>query len=106
MVRIADAGRSCGQGGLGHALSTHFVKNGFTVISTLLAHEERDHLKDVRIHVLDLDVTKEEQMLPFKKAVEAITGGLLDVLVNNAYDSPHLGTGNLHGRLICKQGNL
>jgi len=34
--------------------------------------------------VFDLNVTKEEEVLPFKKHVEDITGGRLDVLVNNA----------------------
>jgi 1-acylglycerone phosphate reductase len=55
-----------------------------SVIATLLPHEGRKHLDHPQIHVLDLNVTKEEEMLPFKKQVEAITAGKLDVLVNNA----------------------
>lgn len=55
-----------------------------SVIATLLPHEGRDHLDHPQIHVLDLNVTKEEEMVPFKKQVDAITGGKLDVLVNNA----------------------
>jgi 1-acylglycerone phosphate reductase len=49
-----------------------------------LPHEERKHLDHPQIHVLDLNVTREEEMLPFKAKVEAITGSKLDVLVNNA----------------------
>ncbi|PSS06795.1 hypothetical protein M430DRAFT_46132 [Amorphotheca resinae ATCC 22711] len=74
----------CGEGGIGHALTKHFVASGLSVIATLLPHEGRKHLDHPQIHVLDLNVTKEEEMLPFKKQVEAITAGKLDVLVNNA----------------------
>ncbi|KAI6262081.1 RNA elimination defective protein Red1 [Pyricularia oryzae] len=74
----------CGDGGIGHALANNFVQNGFIVIATLLPHESRTHLEHAKIHVVDLDVTKEDQMIPFKSTLEEITGGTLDVLVNNA----------------------
>ncbi|ORY71424.1 short chain dehydrogenase [Pseudomassariella vexata] len=74
----------CGEGGIGHALAKHFVKNGCVVIATLLPQEGRKHLDHPQIHVVDLNVTNEEEMLPFKKQVESITDGNLDVLVNNA----------------------
>lgn len=75
---------SCGDGGIGHALANNFVQNGFIVIATMLPHESRTHLEHAKIHVVDLDVTKEDQMIPFKSTLEEITGGTLDVLVNNA----------------------
>ncbi|KAH7408328.1 hypothetical protein DE146DRAFT_645963 [Phaeosphaeria sp. MPI-PUGE-AT-0046c] len=74
----------CGEGGIGHALAKCFVAEGVSVIATLLPHEGRTHLDHPQIHVLDLNVTQEEEMIPFKKQVEAITGGKLDILVNNA----------------------
>lgn len=75
---------SCGEGGIGHALAKSFVASGLSVIATLLPHEEQKHLDNPKIYVLHLDVTQEEQMLPFKKEVDTITAGKLDVLVNNA----------------------
>ncbi|KAI1455541.1 short chain dehydrogenase [Annulohypoxylon moriforme] len=74
----------CGQGGIGHALAKNFVQNGLNVIATLLPYEAREHLDHPRIHVFDLDVTREEDVVSLKKQVEDITGGRLDVLVNNA----------------------
>ncbi|KAI0003937.1 short chain dehydrogenase [Xylariaceae sp. FL0662B] len=74
----------CGEGGIGHALTKHFVRNGLTVIAILLLHEAREHLNHPLIRVFDLDVTKEEDVVSVKKQVEDITGGRLDVLVNNA----------------------
>ncbi|KAI0201479.1 hypothetical protein F4808DRAFT_425299 [Astrocystis sublimbata] len=74
----------CGKGGIGCALVKQFVAYGYTVIATLLSHESRDHLIHDRIHVLNLDVTKKEEMLPFKNVVGRLTNGRLDILVNNA----------------------
>lgn len=74
----------CGEGGIGHALADEFTKKGCVVIATLLPHEERKHLDHCQIHVLDLDVTAENAMLPFKRQVETITNGNLHILVNNA----------------------
>ncbi|KAI1113125.1 short chain dehydrogenase [Nemania sp. NC0429] len=74
----------CGQGGIGHALAKQFVTRGLSVIATLLPHEDRKHLDHPSIHVINLDLTKEEEMLPFRGQVEKITGGKVDILVNNA----------------------
>jgi len=56
----------------------------FTVITTLLPHETRDHLEDPQIHVFNLDVTDEANVESFALLVQKLTGGKLDVLVNNA----------------------
>lgn len=55
------------------------------MFATLLPHEARDHLEQYdRIRVHDVDVTREEDVVAFKKAVQAATDAKLDVLVNNA----------------------
>lgn len=56
----------------------------FTVITTLLPFESSDHLKHPDIRVVKCDVTSEEQTLDLKAQVEGISGGRLDVLINNA----------------------
>lgn len=42
-------------------------------------------LKEVGIDTLELDVTEAESVQRVKAQVEKMTGGMLDVLVNNAY---------------------
>ncbi|KAI1078226.1 short chain dehydrogenase [Whalleya microplaca] len=74
----------CGQGGIGHALTEEFVRQGFTVIATLLEHESDEHLQSPQIHMLRLDVTKEADVASFYEKVFKICEGRLDVLVNNA----------------------
>lgn len=54
------------------------------MIATLLPWESRDHLEPFGIKCFDLDVTNEESTAAFKVAVDKLTGGRLDVLVNNA----------------------
>ncbi|KEY67013.1 hypothetical protein S7711_04697 [Stachybotrys chartarum IBT 7711] len=74
----------CGEGGIGHALAAEFSKQGYTVITTLLAHEPREHLTNNGIHVFTADVTKDEDIKNLRDEVEAITPSGLDVLVNCA----------------------
>jgi NAD(P)-dependent dehydrogenase (short-subunit alcohol dehydrogenase family) len=57
---------------------------GYTVITTLLAHEPREHLTNNGIHVFTADVTKDEDIKNLRDEVEAITPSGLDVLVNCA----------------------
>ncbi|KAI1104956.1 hypothetical protein F4804DRAFT_305563 [Jackrogersella minutella] len=74
----------CGEGGIGHAIANEFLARGYTVITTLLAHESRSHLTDAGIHVFTADVTKDEDTAALRDNVVDLTGGGLDVLVNNA----------------------
>ncbi|KAJ3565477.1 hypothetical protein NPX13_g7491 [Xylaria arbuscula] len=96
----------CGEGGIGHAIAAEFLSKGtryhdtqplasipltyailsqgYEVITTLLPHEARTHLTDAGIHVFSSDVTKDEDTMILRDHVAAITGGGLDVLVNNA----------------------
>ncbi|RYP10657.1 hypothetical protein DL765_008039 [Monosporascus sp. GIB2] len=73
-----------GEGGIGHALACEFQKQGFTVITTLLAHERREHLTKHGIHVFTTDVTKDDDVDQLSKEVSKISPAGLDVLVNNA----------------------
>lgn len=57
---------------------------GFTVIATVLPHEDQEHLLSKQIKVSCTDVTSEDSVLELKEAVSATTNGRLDVLINNA----------------------
>ena len=69
------------------ALKKHLANTmlqGYTVITTLLAHESRDHLTDFGIHAFAADVTRDDDISELRNDVEEIVHGSLDVLVNNA----------------------
>lgn len=74
----------CGQGGIGEALAKEYARKGFHVIATILPTESSDHLSGVGIFCFPLDVTKEQSVADLYQRVTTLTGGLLDVLVNNA----------------------
>lgn len=74
----------CGPGGIGEALVLEFQRRGLTVIATLLPDEAREELELNDIICLDLDVTSAESVQMLRKTVDKLTGGRLDVLVNNA----------------------
>ncbi|KAL4784743.1 hypothetical protein BJX76DRAFT_347541 [Aspergillus varians] len=78
----------CGKGGIGHALAVEFQKNGYTVFTTLLAHESRDHLTDIGITTISADVTKDDDVTSLREVISEKTGGRLDILVNNAPQPP------------------
>ncbi|KFA56126.1 hypothetical protein S40293_00089 [Stachybotrys chartarum IBT 40293] len=74
----------CGRGGIGEALVTEYTRCGVHAIATVLPHEASDHLSDAGITFFPLDVTNEESVAALKAAVEKLTGGRLDILVNCA----------------------
>ncbi|PHH80584.1 hypothetical protein CDD80_843 [Ophiocordyceps camponoti-rufipedis] len=74
----------CGQGGIGEALVQEFTRRGLHAIATVLPSENDEHLTRDGITCFPLDVTKEESVVKLKEAVVKLTGGFLDVLVNNA----------------------
>ncbi|KAI9789486.1 MAG: hypothetical protein M1816_006028 [Peltula sp. TS41687] len=74
----------CGQGGIGEALAKEFRRQNFISIVTVLPHESRDHFDSDGFVCHTLDVTSDESIQAFKVAVMKLTGGRLDVLVNNA----------------------
>ncbi|PHH61959.1 hypothetical protein CDD81_7708 [Ophiocordyceps australis] len=74
----------CGQGGIGEALVKEYARRGLRPIATLLASEPSQHLDEAGIEWFPLDVTRKESVVELRKWVEGLTGGRLDVLVNNA----------------------
>lgn len=61
-----------------------YRRQGLFAIATLLPQESSEHLDKENITWFTLDVTKEESIVIFKKELHELTGGYLDVLVNNA----------------------
>jgi 1-acylglycerone phosphate reductase len=75
---------SCTPGGIGHALARTFHSQGLHVIATA---RDREKIKDLEVFgmtTLSLEVTSLESILAVKQAVSDLTGGGLDILVNNA----------------------
>ncbi|KFY21871.1 hypothetical protein V493_07040 [Pseudogymnoascus sp. VKM F-4281 (FW-2241)] len=75
----------CSTGGLGAAMAKAYHSRGFRVFATLRNKSKAGSLDGMQgIEILELDVTSEESVRHCAKAVEKLTGGSLDVLVNNA----------------------
>lgn len=75
----------CSTGGVGHALAIAFQKRGLTVFATARSPKKMQDLASLpNVHLLPLDVTDPASVATVAKEVEAMTGGKLDVLVNNA----------------------
>jgi 1-acylglycerone phosphate reductase len=75
---------SCGRGGIGEALVKEYARRGLHPIATVLPSESSEHLDQAGIQWLPLDVTVEESVIELKKSVASLTGGFVDILVNNA----------------------
>ena len=75
----------CSNGGLGAAMAKAYQARGFRVFATVRNRAKVGSLKEMqRIEILELDVTSEESVRQCAKAVEKLTGGSLNILVNNA----------------------
>ncbi|KAH8074791.1 hypothetical protein BXZ70DRAFT_744501 [Cristinia sonorae] len=74
----------CSNGGIGHELALQLHSKGMKVIATARKVSTMTELTAVGIETLELDVTSSESIQRLKTQVEKITGGTLDVLVNNA----------------------
>ncbi|KFX99397.1 hypothetical protein V490_01811 [Pseudogymnoascus sp. VKM F-3557] len=75
----------CSNGGLGAAMAKSYQARGFKVFATLRNRSKAGSLKEIEgIEILELDVTSEESVRQCAKEVEKLTGGSLDILVNNA----------------------
>jgi 1-acylglycerone phosphate reductase len=75
---------SCTPGGIGHALARDFHSQGLHVIATARDREKIRDLELLGLTTLSLEVTSLESILAAKKVVTELTGGGLDILVNNA----------------------
>ncbi|KAI5918407.1 hypothetical protein F4810DRAFT_715497 [Camillea tinctor] len=85
----------CGRGGIGEGLVTEYKRRGIHPIATVLPNEASDHLSEAGITFFPLDVTVEKSVVDLKAAVQKLTGGRLDVLVNCAgiaYTMPAIDT--------------
>ncbi|KAI1851630.1 hypothetical protein JX266_003092 [Neoarthrinium moseri] len=74
----------CGQGGIGEALVREYAKQNFHPIATLLPSQPSGHLDKAGIIYFRLDVTDEKSVVELKRNVKILTGGFLEILVNNA----------------------
>ncbi|KAK5996602.1 Short-chain dehydrogenase virD [Cladobotryum mycophilum] len=74
----------CTPGGIGHALALEFQKRGCHVIATARKASALQSLTDLGMSAISLEVTNPESIAACKAEVETITGGRLDVLINNA----------------------
>lgn len=72
------------EGGIGDALARTFHKKGLRVFATARSLRKVQHLKDLGLEVLPLDVTDEASIKQAVESVKALTGGTLDILVNNS----------------------
>ena len=86
----------CSKGGIGHALALSYQAKGCRVLATSRTRESMSDLvtsvpppdgTKIQTHVLD--VCDEESVKGAFEWVKSVTGGVLDVLVNNAYVSFH-----------------
>ena len=77
--------------GLGLELSKQFAADGYYVIGTARSPEKAVELKTIAKEVIQLDVTSDENIKGFAKALQ---GKPIDILVHNAgYFGPTLGLG-------------
>jgi 1-acylglycerone phosphate reductase len=75
----------CSQGGLGEALAKAFRARGFRVFAALRNPAKAGLLVNQEgIDIIELDVASQESIEKCVKNIEKLTGGTLDVLVNNA----------------------
>ncbi|PVH77427.1 putative short-chain dehydrogenase/reductase [Cadophora sp. DSE1049] len=81
----------CSQGGIGDALAKAFHKRGLRVFATARNLDKIQHLKELGLEVLELDVVDDLSVKRAVAAVSAATTGHLDFLVNNSgYSIPLL----------------
>ncbi|KAG5998263.1 hypothetical protein E4U54_002224 [Claviceps lovelessii] len=74
----------CTPGGIGYALAREFHSKGHTVIATARRDEIVRRLRSDGMVALLLDVTNQDSIASCLDEVVKITGGGLDMLVNNA----------------------
>lgn len=74
----------CSQGGIGDALAREFHAKGLRVFATVRNLAKIQHLKELGLEILQLDVTDDHSITQAVESVKAQTGGTLDILVNNS----------------------
>ncbi|VDB85729.1 unnamed protein product [Peniophora sp. CBMAI 1063] len=74
----------CSPGGIGHALALEYHRQGLHVIATARRLEVIEDLRALGMTTLRLDVTDKEAIRSARDEIDELTGGRLDVLINNA----------------------
>ncbi|KAH6665445.1 putative oxidoreductase,short chain dehydrogenase [Halenospora varia] len=74
----------CAPGGIGNALAREFNAKGCRVLATARNRSQIADLEEIGLDTIALDVTSEDSIAAAKEEVIRLTGGRLDVLVNNA----------------------
>ncbi|KAH8092685.1 hypothetical protein BXZ70DRAFT_453327 [Cristinia sonorae] len=74
----------CSEGGIGEELAKQYHAKGLRVFATARNPAAMASLKASGIETLVLDVTKDESIALVKSQVEELTGGTLNILINNA----------------------
>jgi 1-acylglycerone phosphate reductase len=72
------------EGGIGDALAKEFHRKGLRVFATARNLAKVQHLKELGVDVIQLDVVDQASIQEAVKHVSALTGGKLDILVNNS----------------------
>lgn len=74
----------CSEGGIGIALAREFHRRGLRVLATARDVKKMEALKESGIEMIPLDVVDQESIRGAVDTVSKLTGGTLDLLVNNA----------------------
>ncbi len=74
----------CSAGGIGDELAQSFHRRGLRVFATARNLSKIQHLKEMGMDVIELDVTDAGSRKNAVERVKAATGGSLDILINNA----------------------
>lgn len=74
----------CSEGGIGFALAQEFHRRGLRVLATARNLARVQHLRAAGLEVIQLDVADPDSVRAAAGFVAELTGGVLDLLVNNA----------------------
>ena len=74
----------CSKGGIGDALALEFHRRGLRVFATARTPAKMQHLQDMGIETLALDVVDRKSIQEAVKEISKRTDGRLDILVNNS----------------------
>ncbi|KAK8135652.1 short-chain dehydrogenase/reductase [Apiospora sp. TS-2023a] len=74
----------CGPRGIGTALASEFHSRGHRVIASGLSESLLEPLRELGLETIIMDVTSESSIQDAVSHVSKLTGGKLDILINNA----------------------
>lgn len=74
----------CGPRGIGMALASEFHSRGHRVIASGLSESLLEPLREMGLETMIMDVTSESSIRDAVSHVSRLTGGKLDILINNA----------------------